>query len=310
MKTLPTLFRTALPSSLAARKLLDETIEERLRAVRKKEPALARSMQAVKPALRRTLLASVWPGSRQGLPTQEILDTLGYAAESLTSEKAVVTAGIWDLNSGTPETARAIALLNGPQMKMAFFPVRAPIQAGLISDPERVRAWLRSSDIKLLPTERSEVEANTIADDFFPQAESVRRGTGLDYLVGVTGSAIAFQVGEQVTWNYFTTGKGRTLLVSTQGLRSYAASARRPVEVAIAIMILADLLVRINPKLGYHDDTTGCLFDFNCDRDSIVKGIKRCGVDETCLAKMHDDFRQPTLDILKGLKSYRRSAGE
>jgi hypothetical protein len=32
-----------------------------------------------------------------------------YATSSLTSETAVITAGIWDLNSGTPETAQAIA---------------------------------------------------------------------------------------------------------------------------------------------------------------------------------------------------------
>jgi hypothetical protein len=310
MKTLPTLFRTALPSSPAARKQLDETIEERLRAVREKDSALATSLEAIKPALRKTLLASVWPGRSQGATTQEIFETLVYATRSLTSERPVITAGIWDLNSGTPETAQAIALLNEPQKRIAFFPVRAPIQAGLISDPERVRAWLRGLNVKLQQKERLEVEANTIADDFYPQAESVLRDTGLDYMVGVTGSEIAFQVGEDVTWNYFTTGRRRTLLVSTQGLRTYAKRARRPVEVAIAIMILAELLVRINPKLDYHDETRGCLFDFNADRDSIVEGIKRCGVDEECLAKMRADFRQPTLDILKGLKSYKRSATE
>jgi hypothetical protein len=37
MKTLPTLYRTALPSSPADRKLLDETVDDRMSALRKKD---------------------------------------------------------------------------------------------------------------------------------------------------------------------------------------------------------------------------------------------------------------------------------
>ena len=303
-----TLFQTALPATPSSRRRFEKELADRIRHLSEHSPDIGKAISDLNPNLRRTLIASSYAGTRDVAPTREVLSLLGRAVAELFTDQKVVTVGVWDLNSYCSELPAAIELLNEPQKKLAFFPVRAAIHAGLISDKERVRAWVKSHRTRLTAEQERELEENTIAEDFYPQAEMVRKQSGLDCLVGITRSMIAFEEDGKALFNYFITHQGKELLVSTYGLAEYAKRAGRPLEVVVAANTLSIALVALSPKLGYHDETRGCVFDMNDDRDSIVETMRSLLIDEECQSRIRKDLLDPALKIMNTLREYKRTA--
>jgi hypothetical protein len=69
------------------------------------------------------------------------------------------------------------------------------------------------------------------------------------------------------------------------------------------MLVLSQVLVLINRRLGFHENT-GCIFDFNEDRVSIVNSLKRLEIDSDCWNKIEEKYRQPVSDMLTALRSY------
>ena len=59
-------------------------------------------------------------------------------------------------------------------------------------------AWLKEHKRKLSAQDEKDLEENTIAGDFYPQARSLRRQMSLDYIVGLTHSMVAFADGKDI----------------------------------------------------------------------------------------------------------------
>lgn len=217
------------------------------------------------------------------------------------------TVGIWDVNSLVGDLALLASTLNKAQSQLRFFEVSGAVPAGLISDQARVVAWLGEHHRRVTGRKKSDIEENTIAEDFYPQARKLRLQLGLDSIVGLTSSMIAFDEGGQIEYNYFASCEDkqkREMLVSTYDLRKYARLAGVSLEAAIGGVLLSIVLVALNPKLEYHDNT-GCIFDFNEDRDTIVDSLRAAKVDAGCLKKMRPALREPAEAMVQALKKMR-----
>ncbi|BAK77239.1 hypothetical protein NH8B_2425 [Pseudogulbenkiania sp. NH8B] len=111
--------------------------------------------------------------------------------------------------------------------------------------------------------------------------------------------------GNGIYWNHFSSVFANTILLSTADLRLFAERAGRPYEAGVGVLLVAALLVSVNDKLGYHDDT-GCLFDYNGSRESLVTTIERMHIDSQCLEKMTFDQRDAVTKMLATLKRFKR----
>lgn len=70
-------------------------------------------------------------------------------------------------------------------------------------------------------------------------------------------------------------------------------------------LICSMLLVAVNPKLDYHQKNTGCMFDMNLDRESIVRSIKEARIEERCLKLMLPKYRLVATALNEALRNYR-----
>jgi hypothetical protein len=226
---------------------------------------------------------------------------------SRAAPKEHITAGIWDLGSWAARLGGVIERINAAQPIYEVKLVEASIPAGMVSRPERVIAWAAEQLGKSIRgAERKEFADNVIADEFFVRAERVRRNIAppLDYLIGITPSMVAGADGDEVYWNHFASASGRTALVSTHDVREYAKRAERPFEVAVVGLAMSALFVAAHRSVGYHDDT-GCVFDYNGARTTLVGTLKRLYLEPSCLAAFPAAHRDSVQAILKVLQDYR-----
>ena len=224
-----------------------------------------------------------------------------------------VTVGIWSLDAWLGSLSQLVDGLNQTQRTFVFYEVEARVPAGLISRPERVIPWLEealkknpSDDLRESLAQAKEKRGdNLIANDFFPLAESIRIDLGLDYIVGVTPSMVA---GEATDGSYyadhFSTYDGHTVLASSYDLQRYASENNLAFEAFLAAIVISELMVAICPKLGFHDDT-GCLFDYNDDRDSLIKDVRNPLVEASCLDLIEPQYRDATTAFVEFIRSIR-----
>ena len=82
------------------------------------------------------------------------------------------------------------------------------------------------------------------------------------------------------------------------------SAAGRPKEVAVGVLLIPQLLQLHSSKLGFHKDT-GCLFDYNGTRATLVQTIASPRIEPSCLAKMPSSLRAPAEALAKTLARYR-----
>jgi hypothetical protein len=238
------------------------------------------------------------------------LPVLKTIIRELERQPKVITVGVWDLGAQIGRLQKVIEVLNAAQSAFAIFRVEAAIPAGLISRPERLVSWFREKRGRMPSGKaRKEMQNSMIEDDFYDRAEIVRKDLGLDFLIGVTPTMIAGEdpsdEEQPIGWDYFSSQRNRLLLVSAYQLRTFAVSAGRPFEVAVGCLITGQILVATNPQLEFHDETRGCLFDFNDDRISIVQGLRAIQIDDSCLDSMRPKYREVARSLVAALKGYR-----
>jgi hypothetical protein len=226
-----------------------------------------------------------------------------------------LTVGIWSLDAWLGSLSQLIDGLNQTQRTFIFYEVEASVPAGLISRPERVIPWLEealeknpSKDLReSLAQAKQKKGDNLIANDFFPLADSVRTDLGLDYIVGITPSMVA---GEDTDGSYYTdhfsTYDGHTILASSYDLQRYASESGIAFEAFLAAIVISELLVAICPKLGFHPDT-GCLFDYNDDRDSLIRDVRNPLVEASCIDLIEPQYRDATKSFVDFIRSIRES---
>lgn len=298
-----TLFQTPKPPTSTERKQYEQQLKERVRDIAKSSVQLGKALLTLKPNLLQSLVGAAFADVVGNAPSQQTIERLNSAIEELKPGKKVLVVGLWDLNALVSGLIPLVQRLNAVQERFAFFNVIAAVPAGLISDKARVAAWFKEQGphMRLTPAELATVEDRTIAADFYPQGNKVRKEMGLNYLVGITSSAIVDEDDYEISWDLFSTEGGRILLVSSNGLRDYAAQAGKPFEAAVAFVAIAELLAVLSPKVEYHEDR-GCIFDYNLNRDSIVLGLRNPTIEPACLKLIPPRLQEAALALVEVLR--------
>jgi hypothetical protein len=237
------------------------------------------------------------------LPT--VNDNIEFIIKELARNDKVFRVGILDLGAWIGKLPIFLEKINAVQSLFTIFEIQAPIPGGLLKTPDGMAEWAYEHlKRELSDIERNEIGQNLIADDFFIAGEHICEKMGLDFIVGITPAMVAGTSGNRIYWNHFSSVLSRAILLSTANLRQFADQAGRPFEAAIGVLLVPSLLIAINESLHYHDNS-GCLFDYNGDRVSIVETIKTMQIEESCLEKMTSEQQAFAENILKTLKRMR-----
>jgi hypothetical protein len=284
--------------------------DERLSAIGQTAPDLARSLEALPPRLSSTLLSSSFAQQALGTETDTAAEALRPILKDLQRSKTTVTVALWDIDARVGELPEIINLLNQSQPVFTFFDLQAPIPSGLIIQAEHFGVWAQKRlGRHVSKKDREEFQNNLMSNDFYKHASGVYQDLGVDYLVGLTQYMIAGEEDGQFFWSYFSTASpdNRILLVSSYDLRDYARRAGRPFEVAVGMLVVGQLLATINKKVKFHEIDTGCVFDFNDDRDTVIEGIKRVEIEPSCMALIDAKYRAPAQAMMEALRSYQKT---
>ena len=278
--------------------------DQRLQELRTKVPDLAKALKALNPNLGRALIGSLY-AQKLVEPKGQVPTRLWRVITNLQQNENITTVAVWDLGSKISGLSDVIEALNGVQTAFTFFELRAPVPAGLVIHSDVFNQWARKRmGAQIRKSEQQSLKSNFMFSDFSKYAAVVREQIGVDYLVGITPHMVAWEDGEDIYWNYFTASGKRIILVSAYNMREYATQAGRPFEAAMAGMVVAQLLQELNRKPLFHKEIRGCLFDFNEERDTIIETIRKASIEEPCLSRIDEKYREAAAKMVRALKSY------
>lgn len=278
----------------------------------KKSPELANVFvkldRQFKTALINSYVTTVPKKGRSGSRAKPSVNSgmLSITRELARSAK-VRRVGLLDMGAWIGGLPTLVERLNEAQPLFTIFEIQAPIPGGLIKTPLGMAAWAAEHlGRPISKRERDAFERHMIADDFFAAAEDIRVDMGLDFVVGMTPALVAgAEPDGSIFWNHFSAVFGKTILLSTADLRQFTEDAGRPFEAGVGALLVAALMVVVNDKLDYHDDT-GCVFDYNESRVSLVATLKQMRIDAQCLQKMTSQQRDTAINLLAVLKRMKR----
>lgn len=232
---------------------------------------------------------------------------LTTVVNDLQAAESVVRVGVLDLGAWLGGLPALIEKINKAQPLYSLFELLTPIPGGLIKTQKGFGAWVQKQLGAGADSEQfQDVAPQMIEEDFFEAAESIRVAMGVDCLIGITPALIAGQNPTEIFWNHFASTKHKLILLSTADLRDFSAKAGRPFEAGVGMLLVAALLVSRNERLCYHKVDTGCIFDYNESRESLVNSLRAMMIDNKCQEKMPIEQRATALAMvrtLKGMKS-------
>lgn len=301
-----------------------DKLRSQLRAIGS-PPEVTEPLASLNPKLSHTLLDNSLAQAEAGEDwAAAAVERLRPVVEDLERGDTTVTVAVWDMDARVGLLPEIVELLNRAQEVFTFFDLQAPMPAGLVVRTEHFeewvkqragkslknfKAWVRDSTEKKRVTaqERRQFNDNIMSDDFYKYARIVRKELGVDYLAGITQFKVAGYEKGDYFWDYFSASHKNVLLASAFDLREYAHEAGRHFEVAVAQVVLAQLLVEMGPKVLFHEDR-GCIFDFNESRSSIVRSLREMRVEPECLAKIREPYRGAVEKLVGALRDYSRPA--
>lgn len=300
--------KTKNPFSIVNRPMEVTAPRERIKtslssALKRQSKVLAGSMERIPPGLVEALFStsahahppvaakSVKQRSAKPrtAPGADLPAALVKVAERVAAGTTASTVGILDLGAWVSRLPELLKVMNTSQGRLVFLELQTSVPAGLIKTKGPLTLWASEHlGRPLRKQESDELMRNMLADEFYYFAESVRVQNKLDVLIGLTPAMIAFADTDGPKWNYFAAGQEQVSVVSTCDLREYSAKAGRPYEAAIGMLVAAQVFALRN-DMDYHDETRGCIFDFNENRVDLVESIRGMRIDPDCLTHFKDE---------------------
>lgn len=296
---------TISPFTLVHRRGAERSRDDDWRGeLRRHDEALVKVFDKLEEPLRRSIVGTMrsFPSKEEGLRAGSVI------LHELDRHPRVTTVGFWDIGSSAGFFPQVIRALNEAQDAFTFFDIVAPTPAGIISRPERVARW--AAERLGQPLDATELADNIIDEDFVSRAEPIREEIGVKSLIGLVPSMIAGPQGSGIYWNHFSVAfpaRG-VMLVSTYQLREFAARAGKPFEVAVGVVAMASLFLGISSRLEPHDDT-GCLFDYNGSRVSLVRNIRKPMIEASCMKRIPERYQAAAQAFVEVLSRFVPDAG-
>jgi hypothetical protein len=271
-------------------------------ALERRNSPLVSIATSLKPAFRKWLFASSLDrvhGRLSITPTTKLVKQLSFLATRPDS----TSIGVWDLGAGIREDlAIVLDRLNSVQDQFVFVDVIAPVPTGLITQPDYLAEVYHEQTGKDPRDAKEEFLPNILAEHFLTLASETRKELGVDRLVGVAPVGVGDTDQAGFEWNNMTASQNECFLVSTLYAGQMAQIADRPVVVAVAWLMIGQLLVDINERLEYHADRD-CLFDENeLDFDSLPRAIGKSTIEPEDLRLMEPQYRDASLAMVDALR--------
>ena len=204
-----------------------------------------------------------------------------------------VRVGVWDLEVYAGYLPDVLTSWNDHQAVFLFEMVDAAVPRAVSKGGESTIAWARDYLPKSrIAQDRSDLLNNVVAEHLYGIADRARQAFGLDLLVLMTPEMIAFAENGAAFYNYCSWSRGKVVIVSAADVRDFAKRARRRFEIALASMILAQVLAAVDRRVGFHEETRGCIFDFNEERSTLVRSFRRLQIEPSCLATISPQYRE------------------
>ncbi len=225
-----------------------------------------------------------------------------------------ICVGVWDLVGEVPELADILELLDAAQDTYRFVEILAALPTGTVASAEQVRGWARKHTREISSEALEHVGANLVARDFFPRADRIRSDLGLDWVATITPSWILAEpqhdeVGE-LPWNRSAVFMAGAFVISTRDLRRHAREAECPLELAVALLLVASALIASEPDLRFASSRDD-LFDL-CSRGGhepaweIGPLLCRPSISRASLAEIRPERRSSVQALIEVLADYRR----
>ncbi len=238
----------------------------------------------------------------------EVSQNLKEITEDLARGERVLRVGVFDFGTYMAGLPTLMERLNKAQSMFTLFDIMTALPSGLVKNPKGFRDWVKAkNEASLRKLKVAGALPQLIFDDFYVAAENIRKDMGMDIFVCLTPYRVAgLDNAGKPYWDHFVCTLGNVILVSTDDVRRYAAEANRPFEVGAGMLLVASLFTSVNEHLDYHRVDTGCIFDYNDDRDTLATSIANLTIDDHCLAVMTNAEAKAAKGMLTAMKRMRR----
>ena len=180
-----------------------------------------------------------------------------------------VTIGVWDISARLPYLYDLVEAMNVRKEVLLFFEVVASPPLGIEANAKRIEELAQSLGSELSQEDRAGLRRNIVSNDVLPRVRQLRERFALDYLVGIVRQPILIDSPNNLDWDFYAAAERHEALVSTDGVREYAAEAGRSFEAGVGFLILSIAACAIQDEDLYHKESRGCLFDYNESRDDL-----------------------------------------
>ncbi len=165
--------------------------------------------------------------------------------------------------------------------------------------------WARKMLGPQVEGKEQSLRKNIVAENLHTLGQSAINDFGLDLVVLFTKWMIADIRGAKVLWNYFSVSESNCIIVSAADVREFAKSANRSFEVALASMMISQLVVELHPsEVDFHRECRGCMLDFSETRVTLVDTFAALEFEQECL----ETIPQPTRDAVEKMTTVLRES--
>jgi hypothetical protein len=235
------------------------------------------------------------------------VDVDAGAQRAVQASRDRIRVGIWDLDSSAGALPGLLDRIDECQQRFAFSSVVAPFPTGLALPGIGVAEDWRKHTRQVMDPQDARV--NVAARRIFEAAGPVLQKLPIEWLIVVVKSMISDTSVPRKSWyNLFATHSNNVVLISTYGVREYAAQAQRSFEAAVFGIALSALLSAMIPEIEYQDESTGSIFDFAENRADVVKSIRAPHIDPENRARIPENLLEPVEKMLAVLKEYKGGA--
>ncbi|MEO1091641.1 MAG: hypothetical protein AAFX81_13480 [Pseudomonadota bacterium] len=184
--------------------------------------------------------------------------------------------GVWDLEVNAGFLLEILNELNDCQSEFRFEMIDGSVPRSITFGGESTLDWARKRLGPKVVGKEESLRKNIVAGNVYVLGQEAIKDFGLDLVVLFTKWMIADVHDEKVIWNYFSVSERKCVIVSAADVREFAQKANRRFEVALASMMISQLVVELHPdKVGFYRECRGCMLDFNETRVTLVDTFDR-----------------------------------
>jgi hypothetical protein len=222
--------------------------------------------------------------------------------------EAVLKVGIWDVSSRVSYLYELVDRMNQSQKRLRFFEVVSSTPLGVEASHQVLAQGKRGKPAAGSAKQKRDDGRNVVASRLFPRLQRIRLEHGLHYLIGAVGPSIYDDDEAWLDEPYYdlsATWRRSEGLISIDGYQALAREAGVSFEAAVGYLVLCALGCLIQGESLIHEDTRGCIFDYDPTREDSVASLRAFTLCDICRkVRFKRRFGPALLSLLADLKTF------